>query len=55
MAMTQNPARVDFHAATAIDVTAVAQVQSTLRRRILRAFVGRGLLESGDHARPVHL
>ena len=35
-----------FHAAHAIDETAVAQVQATLRRRILRAFVGRGLLES---------
>jgi hypothetical protein len=27
---------------------AVAQVQATLRRRILRAFVGRGLIESVD-------
>ncbi len=30
-----------FHPASAIDVTAVAQVQATLRRRILRAFAGR--------------
>ena len=35
-----------FHPASAIDATAVAQVQTDLRRRILRAFVGRGLLES---------
>ena len=35
-----------FHPASAIDETAVAQVQTDLRRRILRAFVGRGLLES---------
>ena len=32
-----------FHPASAIDET--AQVQTDLRRRILRAFVGRGLLE----------
>jgi hypothetical protein len=37
-----------FHPARAIDETAVAQVQATLRKRILRAFVGRGLLESCD-------
>jgi Putative transposase len=37
---------VIFHPARAIDETASAQVQATLRRRILRAFVGRGLLES---------
>ena len=37
-----------FHRASAIDATAVAQVRSDLRRRILRAFVGRGLLESCD-------
>ena len=37
---------VIFHPASAIDETAMAQVQATLRRRILRAFVGRGLLES---------
>ena len=38
--------KVIFHPASGIDETAVAQVQATLRRRILRAFVGRGLLES---------
>jgi hypothetical protein len=37
-----------FHPASAIDETAVAQVQTDLRRCILRAFVGRGLLESRD-------
>ena len=41
-------AGVTFHPASAIDETAVAQVQADLRRRILRAFVGRGLLESCD-------
>ena len=42
------PGDVIFHPASAIDETAVAQVQATLRSRILRAFVGRGLLESFD-------
>ena len=37
---------VIFLPACGIDVDTVAQVQATLRRRILRAFVGRGLLES---------
>ena len=36
---------VIFQPASAIDETAAAQAQATLRRRILRAFVGRGLLE----------
>jgi Putative transposase/Transposase zinc-binding domain len=36
---------VIFHPATGVDADAVAQVQASLRRRILRAFVGRGLLE----------
>ena len=39
---------VTFHPASGIDATAVGQVQADLRRRILRAFVGRGLLESCD-------
>ena len=38
--------KVIFHLATGIDADAVSQAQTTLRRRILRAFVGRGLLES---------
>ena len=39
---------VIFHPASGIDADAVVHVQATLRRRILRAFVGRGLLESCD-------
>ena len=35
-----------FHPASGIDETTVVQAQADLRRRILRAFVGRGLLES---------
>jgi Aldehyde dehydrogenase family/Putative transposase len=41
-----SPLSIVFHPASGIDGTAVAQAQDTLRRRILRAFVGRGLLES---------
>ena len=37
---------VVFHPATGIDATPVAPVQTTLQKRILRAFVGRGLLEN---------
>ena len=37
---------VTFHTASGIDADAVARVQTDLRRRILRAFVDRGLLES---------
>ena len=37
---------VAFHLATAIDGDAVTQVRTTLRRRILRAFVGRGLMQT---------
>jgi len=37
-----------FHPASGIDVDAVAQVQATLRKRILRGFVARGLLEKAD-------
>lgn len=36
---------VMFHPAIGIDPEAVTQAQASLRRRILRAFVGRGLLE----------
>ena len=39
------PLNVIFHPATSVDVDAVGQVPAHLRRRILRAFVGRGLLE----------
>ena len=38
--------KVIFHPASGIDETAVAQLQATLRTRILRPFVGRALLES---------
>ena len=41
-------AHVIFHPAMGIDETAVAQVQAALRRRILRAFVGRALIEPCD-------
>jgi len=37
---------VVFHPGGGIDGGAVLEVQATLRRRILRAFVGRGMLES---------
>lgn len=40
-----SPPSVTFHPTTGIDADAVTQVQATLRRRILRAFVGRDLLE----------
>jgi hypothetical protein len=43
-----SPPGIVFHPASAIDEAAVAQVQADLRRRILRAFVGRGLLASCD-------
>ena len=42
------PPGIVFHPASGIDEIPVAQVQTDLRRRILRAFVGRGLLESCD-------
>ena len=45
---TTTPAGVIFHPASGIDVASVTQVQATLRRRILRAFVGRCLIESVD-------
>lgn len=37
-----------FQTASAIDATAMAQAQTDLHRRILRAFVCRGLLETCD-------
>ena len=42
------PADIVFHPASAMDETVVAQVQTDLRRRILRAFAGRGLIEKAD-------
>ena len=47
-ALQASPPGIVFHPASAIDETAVAQVQVDLRRRILRAFVGRGLIEKAD-------
>lgn len=40
--------KLRFHPVTEIDETAVAQVQANLRRRILRAFVGRSLIDRVD-------
>ena len=42
------PPGIVYHPASAIDEAAVAQMQTDLRRRILRAFVGRGLIEKAD-------
>jgi hypothetical protein len=42
------PQGVIFHLASGLDATVVAQVQAAARTRILRAFVGRGLIESFD-------
>jgi len=39
---------VVFHPASGIDAATVAPVQTTLQKRILRAFVARGLLENCD-------
>ena len=41
----QEPPRIIFHPATGVNAHTVAQAQASLRRRILRGFVGRGLLE----------
>ena len=43
-AMQVSASGVVFHPATGIDATPVAPVQTTLQKRILRAFVARGLL-----------
>lgn len=42
------PPSIVFQPVSAIDETVVAQIQADLRRRILRAFVGRGLIEKTD-------
>ncbi|MEY3123987.1 MAG: hypothetical protein RLZZ573_507 [Pseudomonadota bacterium] len=42
------PSSVIFHPVCGIEEDAIIQVQATLRRRILRAFVARGLLEKYD-------
>ncbi len=41
-----------FHPARTINAAAVAQVQANLRRRILRAYVSRGLLERSSKPVP---
>ncbi|WP_413882000.1 transposase [Candidatus Aalborgicola defluviihabitans] len=43
-----SPPGIVFHPASGIDADTVAQVQTTLQKRILRAFVGRGLIEKAD-------
>jgi hypothetical protein len=43
-----SPPGIVFHPASGVDATAVGQVQTDLRRRILRAFVGQGLIERAD-------
>ena len=40
------PEGVIFHAATGLDERASAQVQASMRKRLLRAFVARGHIES---------
>ena len=45
-ASRSSPPRIIFHPATGVTAQAITQAQASLRRRILRAFVGRGLLES---------
>ena len=42
------PSDVNFHPASGLDEAAVAQAQAAARTRILRAFVGCGLIESFD-------
>ena len=43
-----SPPGTIFHPASGIDEAGLVQVQADLRRRILRAFVGRGLIERVD-------
>jgi len=42
------PQSVIFHAATGLDESAIATVQTNVRKRILRAFVARGHIEACD-------
>ncbi|OLP06238.1 putative transposase tnA2 [Rhodoferax antarcticus ANT.BR] len=42
------PQSVIFHAATGLDESAIATVRANVRKRILRAFVARGHLETCD-------
>ena len=43
-----SPPGIVFHPASGIDTDAVTQAHTDLRRRILRAFVGRGLIGQAD-------
>ena len=43
-----NASGVRFHEATGLDEAAIAQVQSNVRKRLLRAFVARGHIEACD-------
>ena len=45
MHVRTNAAEYCFHPATCITCEVAAQAQASLRKRILRGFVGRGLLE----------
>ena len=45
---TDAPPGVAFHPASGLDDAAVAQVQAHARKRILHAFVSRGLIEADD-------
>jgi hypothetical protein len=36
---------VDFYAASGLDTVAIAEVQARVRRRVLRTFVRRGLID----------
>ena len=40
---------VDFYAATGLDAVAIAGVQARVRRRVLRTFVRRGLIDKADN------
>ncbi|MGH8829983.1 MAG: transposase, partial [Polaromonas sp.] len=45
---TPTPQSVIFHGVAGLDEIAIAQVQADVRKRILRAFVARGLIEACD-------
>jgi hypothetical protein len=45
---TGEVAGVDFHAVTGLDAVVIAEVQTWVRRRVLRTFVRRGLIDKRD-------
>jgi Putative transposase len=47
-AVDNEAAGVVFHAAFGLDALAIADVQALVRRRVLRAFVRRGLIDKSD-------